>query len=74
MTTKILKTSILCGALLATAVAGALTSTEAEAKGGYYQQYYSKYLKKNVSKRQNVNKAGRNAGKKMMRQFQSLLK
>jgi hypothetical protein len=55
-------------------VAGALTSTEAEAKGGYYQQYYSKYLKKNVSKRQNVNKAGRNAGKKMMRQFQSLLK
>jgi hypothetical protein len=55
-------------------VAGALTSTEAEAKGGYYQQYYSKYLKKNVSKRQNVNTAGRNAGKKMMRQFQSLLK
>jgi len=42
MTTKILKTGILCGALLATAVAGALTSTVAEARGGkeFYSQDY----------------------------------
>jgi len=42
MTTKILKTSILCGALLATAVAGALTSTEAEARGAkeFFSQDY----------------------------------
>jgi len=42
MTTKILKTGILCGALLATAVGGALTSTDAEARGGkeYFSQDY----------------------------------
>ena len=74
MTTTIVKTSILCGAVLATAVAGALTSTEAEAKSSYYQHYYSKYLPNNVSKRQNVNKVDRNARKKTMRQFQSLFK
>ena len=38
MTTKIMKTGILCGAILATAVAGALTSTDAQARG---KQYYS---------------------------------
>ena len=43
MTTKILKTGILCGALLATAVGGALTSTDAEARGG--KEYFSKDYK-----------------------------
>ncbi len=42
MTTTIVKTSILCGALLATAVAGALTSTEAEAKTTECTEHTSK--------------------------------
>jgi hypothetical protein len=42
MTTKIMKTGILCGVILATVVAGALTSTDAQARGGkeYFSQDY----------------------------------
>lgn len=42
MTPKIMKTGILCGVILATAVAGALTSTDAQARGGkeYFSQDY----------------------------------
>ena len=42
MTTKLMKRGILFGALLATAVGGALTSTDAEARGGkeYFSQDY----------------------------------
>ncbi len=39
MTTKIMNTGILCGAVLATVVAGALTSTAAQARGG--KDFYS---------------------------------
>ena len=39
MTTKIMNTGILCGAVLATIVAGTLTSTAAQARGG--KDFYS---------------------------------
>jgi hypothetical protein len=39
MTTRIVKTSILCGAVLASALAGLLASTAAEARGG--KEFYS---------------------------------
>ena len=42
MTTQILKTGILCSALLASAVGGVLTSTAAQARGGkeFFSQDY----------------------------------
>jgi hypothetical protein len=39
MTTRIVKTSIMCGAVLASALAGLLASTAAEARGG--KEFYS---------------------------------